>query len=142
MSKTAVQTAILMTEVPAVIWAWWSFKMHKNWFHATPGSLNPQRRTYDNTFFAHTGTGWLYTGVCPLGKFGAWVILLWSMALIVMEFLLPTSDMFPVFIVHIAVMGIIFILSFIMNRPLWIRSIPFFWMQTIAATLLFALYST
>ena len=72
---------IILLQLPAVLWSLWSFKMHKDLFSGTKGK---QIETHfsGNKFLEHTGSGLLTTGVCPLGKVGAWFILIWSIILI------------------------------------------------------------
>lgn len=82
----------------------------------------------------HTGYGLLTAGVCPLGKVGAWFILIWSIILISLLYyynkytsLKDINRVNKIFgIMNSFFIGIIFILTLIMNRPLFIKTLPFF----------------
>lgn len=128
---------IILLQLPAVLWSLWSFKMHKDLFSGTKGK---QIETHfsGNKFLEHTGSGLLTTGVCPLGKVGAWFILIWSIILIYLLYyyynkytsLKDINRVNKIFCtMNSFFIGIIFILTLIMNRPLFIRTLPFFYTQ-------------
>ena len=82
--------------------------------------------------------------MCPLGKFGAWFILLWTIFTIMLYYyydkytenidIQRINNIFG--ILNIVIMSIIFILTLIMNRPLFIRTLPFFYLQSIISTII------
>lgn len=91
-------------------------------------AFNPQRSQAHALaeLVEHSGAGILGTGVCVLGKIGAWVILLWSLTVIALLFALPADKLLYVGIAHCVVLGTIFGLSAFMNFPLWVRTLPYF----------------
>ena len=97
------------------------------------------------SWLAHRGNNIFTAGVCPLGKFGAWFILLWTIFTIIMLYyyydkytenidIQRINNIFG--ILNIVIMSIIFILTLIMNRPLFIRTLPFFYLQSIISTII------
>lgn len=142
---SAVQASITMLEIPSILWAIWSFQLHKTLWKSDMSAQQKQHQFVYNTkyakqgFFEHVQNGVLYSSVCPFGKFGAWVILLWTIALITSIYTLSGSNLFIIFIVQNIIIGLIFILSLFMNYPLWIRTLPFFYLQIIVSFLLLSL---
>jgi hypothetical protein len=129
---------IFLLQLPALLWSLWSFKMHKNAFAATSSGGSHEAHFAGNKFLEHTGSGILTAGVCPLGKVGAWVIVLWSLIMISLliyfynKYTKPTDikRINTIFgILNSVIMGVIFLMSFIMNRALFIRTLPFFLTQ-------------
>lgn len=126
-SKLAILVFLVL---PSILWVIWSFKMTT--------SFND-----DKGFTYHKPGTILGAGVCPLGKFGAWVIFIWScIMIIVLGFTYKTNDASQidkvnkiVGYINAFIMGIIFILSLVMNTPLFIRTFPFFFTQ-IAITMI------
>lgn len=87
--------------------------------------------------FDHGQTGALFTtGVCPFGKFGAWMILLWTLTQLALVFALPASDYASIGYTHVSFVGLVFVLTLIMNWPLFTRTLPYFFLQTAVAILL------
>jgi len=88
----------------------------------------------------------LESGVCPLGKFGAWVIIIWSSVIIGIICTNKINNTEPhtikktnkiLGIINSIIMGIILILTFFMNFPLFIRTSPFFLIQIVISLILF-----
>lgn len=139
---TNLAAAIALIEIPSVLWAGWSFKMHKDMFGATAGGSDSVSFK-GNGLLEHTGSTIFGAGVCPLGKFGAWFILAWT---IIMLFLIikysrkTPSQAHKAFraigITHAVIMAIIAVLSAIMNYPLFLRTMPYYVVQAGVATLL------
>ena len=77
----------------------------------------------------------LDSDVCTLGKIGEWFIIIWSIVLITLA--LTSKKFFTLGILNSVFMSIIFILALVMNRPLFIRSIPFFIVQVFISLYLF-----
>lgn len=129
-------TSLFFLMIPSMLWAVWSFKIHNNMFSATGSS---------DEFYKHETTGILTSGVCPLGKFGAWVIFVWStIILLLLSSVYTKNDSSQIKTTNIvvgslnaAIIGIIFILTLIMNRDLWIRTLPFFLTQVGITIILF-----
>ena len=141
-TNTAVIGAVLaLIEVPSLLWAYWSFKMHQDWFSGTDGKGAVSYK--GNTWLQHTGTSVFGAGVCPLGKLGAWVIMAWTIVLVALLLYYSrksTSEAHKVYyilgIVHACVIGIIAFLSLIMNPPLFARTLPYYVIQVAVVMLL------
>ena len=72
--------------------------------------------------------------MCPLGKFGAWFILLWTIFTIMLYYY---YDKYTENIDIQRINNIFGILNIvIMNRPLFIRTFPFFYLQSIISTII------
>ena len=67
------QILIIVLAFLGLISAFWSFKMHLNLFSSTGFSKNFIHHTESkNNIIWHN---LLNSGVCPFGKFGAWIII-------------------------------------------------------------------
>ena len=129
----------ILTQVPAVITAYYSFKMNENWFSASFIEHDEVEGSFVNQIYK--------TGVCQLGKFGAWAmfvnILVTSILMIIGESLYQkykNNDkkkakehlkkyVIVTFILNLVLYSIVFVLSLFMNPPLFIRTLPFFCIQ-------------
>ena len=143
-NTSTLATSIVLLEIPSLFWAWWSFKMSDS-VKRSYSNVKPQVHFKGHKWIEHTGSSIFGAGVCPLGKFGAFVIFLWT---ILMSGLLlyyahsaknkeKAHDVFRILgIVHAIVIGIIALLSLIMNYPLFIRTLPYFITQVAVAWLL------
>jgi hypothetical protein len=129
---------LIMLLLPSLLWSFWSFKMYKDAFSGTSGESHEEHFA-GNKFIEHTGSGILTAGVCPLGKLGAWIILIWSIILIslLITFYNKYTDeddikrINKIFgIMNIVLASILFIATIIMNPPLFIRTLPFFYTQS------------
>jgi uncharacterized membrane protein YjjP (DUF1212 family) len=136
-----IGTALLLIEIPAVLWAYWSFKMHEDWFSGTRGGGSIQHK--GNSWLQHTGTSLFGAGVCPLGKLGAWVIMVWTIVLVALlmyysrQSSTEAHKMYRILgIVHACVIGVIALLSLIMNPPLFARTLPYYIIQAAVVMLL------
>jgi hypothetical protein len=135
-------TALFFLEAQALLWVFWSFKMHRDMFSGTPGDGDGDIH-YDNPIIQHSGSGILSAGVCPLGKFGAWMTLIWGIILLaVLTKHYSDDDTNKIKTINkimgwinIVLVFIMFVLSLIMNPPLWIRTLPFVFVQ-IAITII------
>lgn len=82
--------------------------------------------------------------VCRLGKFGAWLFMLWSILSVFIVSISENTDNAALWvgIIGIIGVGIMFICCHMMNPPLFRNSIPFFVVQAIlAAILIFSNFS-
>lgn len=128
---------LILLSFPSLLWVFWSFKMHKNAFTSTSG-ITEETHFTGNKFLEHSGSGILTAGVCPLGKLGAWITLIWSVILISVLYTYYNKHTNEndikwinkvVGIINIVLASILFILTIIMNPPLFIRTLPFFYVQ-------------
>lgn len=118
----------------SMLWAFWSFKMDKNLFSGTKGGAGP---SYHTGVLKHSGSGLLSAGVCPLGKLGAWVIFLWGVTmLVILGIKYKSNDKDKIRKINkiigwinVAITGIIFIVSLLLNQPLFFRTLPFYLIQ-------------
>jgi hypothetical protein len=143
-NKVVILTFLLL---PSLLWVIWSFKMNEGLFRTLSKNTDFQstKQFQGSSFLEHTENTILGSGVCPLGKFGAFVTFIWSMTMITACFwkygdIHATDDEIVTFnkviaSINISIVGIIFVLSVIMNLPLFIRTLPYFMMQ-IAITIL------
>ena len=130
--------SLLFLELASLLCVFWSFKLHKNLFSKTVSSESNKSISFSgHDLLEHDGSGILSAGVCPLGKWGAWFIFVWSIVLLSILFSVyrkPSTDFNSTCktlgIMNAVFIGIIFILSLIMNLPLFIRTLPFFFIQT------------
>jgi hypothetical protein len=125
--------------LPSLLWVAWSFKMYPK----LPSDCHcdvPAKQHFDGIpFLQHSEIDILNSGVCPLGKFGAWVTFIWFAIMLSLMYwkysdtqTTPSEiDQFNKIICsfHVILFGIIFILSLIMNLPLFIRTLPYFMLQ-------------
>ena len=136
---------LILLLIPTIIWSLYSFKIHKNMFSGTDSEEKGVEHWSGNKLFAHSGDNIFTAGVCPLGKIGAWFILLWTIFMIIMLYyyydkytekvdIQRINNIFG--IINVTIMSIIFILTFIMNRPLFIRTLPFFYLQSVISTII------
>jgi hypothetical protein len=103
----------------ALVFVYKSFLMDKDLFKATPrgdGALHHA----ETTFLTHRGSG-----VCLLGKIGAWVILFWSVLMLVV-LMRGWCSRRRLAMIDIVVLTTVFTLCLLLNRPLLARSMPFF----------------
>ena len=125
--------------------------MHKNVFSATYGEEGDNITHYKgNSLIEHMGSDVMTAGVCPLGKLGAWIILIWNVILLVTIGIIyqnnnqntPDSNIYInkvnriMGIINCVLLIILFILTLVMNSPLFIRTIPFFYVEIIICFLL------
>lgn len=145
-NKLVILTFLLL---PSLLWVSWSFKMTGNFFSTDP--TTKRNRFEGVNFLEHSEiitsskSYILESGVCPLGKFGAWVTFIWSAIMLISMYSKYSDtnstdsdiDTFNKIIggINISIVGIIFILSLIMNYPLFIRTLPYF-IQQIAISII------
>jgi hypothetical protein len=125
MSIVNLAVAIFLIQIPSIIWAWWSFNMHRALFREGHHSLYG---------FTEHASGTLFTaGVCPFGKLGAWMLLLWTIIFSILLLIFANNNdrknIKKLGIVHVSLVGLVFLLSLIMNKFLFIRTIPYFIIQ-------------
>ena len=133
---------IFFIEILSLIWAWWSFKMHRNLFKATPGDVGKKFLHHHKstiTWLKHNGTGILHTGVCLLGKLGAWMLLFWTIILLISIYVVKTPNFSVLGYLNLTFVSIVFVLSGLMNFPLWVRLVPYFILQILVIYFLFYL---
>lgn len=99
--------------IAGTIATWWAFKMNQDMFQATG---------YSAHMFHHEGDEIWQAGVCPLGKVGAWLILLWSVWVLYAMRYLEYQKMIQ--FVTLLFIGLVAVLSLLLNYPLFVRSIP------------------
>ena len=129
MSIVNLAVAIFLIQIPSIIWAWWSFNMHRALFREGHPSLYNE----PSSFTEHM-SGTLFTaGVCPFGKLGAWTLLLWTITLSILLLIFAEKNdrknIKKLGIAHVSLVGLVFLLSLIMNGYLFIRTIPYFIIQ-------------
>jgi len=125
--------------LPSLLWVIWSFKMYPSMPSDCHCDVTARQQFEGMSFLQHSEIDILNSGVCPLGKFGAWVTFLWFAIMLSLMYWKYTDtsvtpsdiDQFNKIICsfHIILFGIIFILSLIMNLPLFIRTLPYFMLQ-------------
>jgi hypothetical protein len=114
---------VLLIEIPSLLWAMWSFQMHDH---------------MPRSFIFHNENGIMNSDVCGLGKLGACVILFWTLLLCVTLFIIHQVYYKRLAQIHLFIVGMIFLLCFLMNYPLWIRTLPYFSLQLAVVGLLWA----
>lgn len=133
--------SLLLLEIPSIILVYWSFKMYENTLTTSETTIYYK----NNDLLEHSGSGLLSAGVCTLGKFGAWCILVWTIIMlltITIGFITYPKESFRSLCITLAYINmvfifIIFILSCIMNPPLCIRTIPYFCIQSSISIILY-----
>ena len=134
---------IILLALSGLFAAFWSFKMHLNLFSSTGFSKNFIHHTEFKTNIIWHNI--LNSGVCPFGKFGAWIIIGWSLAIIITISLLMAKntdedekrkiyDYLGYGTLTLLISA--FVLSLIMNLPLAIRSLPFYLVESAIVGLL------
>lgn len=117
------------------IYAFFSFKMYDSLFYATPSSSSSSSSLYseidilkheeigdDENFLAQI----LYNGVCQIGKFGAWLLIGWSIALIVLLCIYKDDESILKKLGAInLILCIIYGYALTSNWALFVRSIPY-----------------
>jgi hypothetical protein len=127
LSNNSLVLAIVFLEIPALMLAWWSFRMHMNAFTATPGESGVHE---DCGFSRHTGSTLFEAGVCPLGKVAAWALFVWTLLFGTLLLTLSHGEKFDrnkkiLGWVHVSVVMAIFGPAFFMNIHLFARSLPY-----------------
>ena len=126
--------------LPSLLWVVWSFKMYPTNATINCHCNSPARNQFEGiNFLQHSEIDILNSGVCPLGKFGAWVTFLWFAIMLSLMYWKYSdakstpSDVYEfnkiICSFHVILFGIIFILSLFMNLPLFIRTLPYFMLQ-------------
>ena len=83
------------------------------------------------------------SGVCPLGKFGFIVLVLWTIILILM-LIFYNGDNRKKVLLYLGIINLLFffiygILTYLMNWPLFVRCIPYLTLQLIVSILILIL---
>ncbi|HMP30085.1 MAG TPA: hypothetical protein PKD85_10820 [Saprospiraceae bacterium] len=127
---------VIFLIIPTLIWAVWSFKLY-DVFQAKSFKSGAD---FDK-IFEHDTNGILGSSVCPFGKFGAVFIICWSILLIILLVMVnilywdvKNNEKLRVALqaigwTNVAIMIIIAGLSGFMNPPLFIRTLPFYFLQ-------------
>ena len=132
MNTPSLRTTVLFLELPSLLLAMWSFKV----IGASPGSQSGTEQFVGSSLLAHKENTILDSSVCPLGKFGAFVIFIWSLLLVGLMFELEQEKFYILGWINMAIITIIFILSLAMNQPLFIRTLPYYFVQIAICILL------
>lgn len=103
----------------------WAFRLDQNVLAQTPAT-GGRRHFPGNSIFSHTGDGAFRSGVCVLGKVGAWI----SIALMCHVLVSPPGESRRnagrlIAVALMATAG----LSFVMNRGLFYRAVALFVIQ-------------
>ena len=146
---------LFLTQIFAVLWSIWSFKLLQNLSIIKTNKRNRKNKDAtdikfsNNVFLRHSENKRSYlnyimkSGVCPLGTFGSIMIIFWaSLQLYIMKTLSNTSviNSTKTKLMNInkqtiskglsvgtfSIMLIYFYLCYIMNYPLFVRTIPWF----------------
>ena len=109
----------LFLQIPSLALSSWSFKLHKNVFTPTQAGL-----------LTHKEGGILGAGVCALGKFGAWIIIIWIiLSSIILLYNRNSVGILTVLIIHSLLVFILIVFTLFMNPQLFIRTLPFILLQ-------------
>ena len=111
--------AYVFLQIPSLALSSWSFKLHKNVFTPTQAGL-----------LTHKEGGILGAGVCALGKFGAWIIIIWTiLSSIILLNNRNSGSILAVLITHSILLSILIIATMVMNPQLFVRTLPFILLQ-------------
>jgi hypothetical protein len=134
---------VILLALLGLFTSFWSFKMHLNLFSSTGFSKNFIHHTESKTNIIWHNI--LNSGVCPFGKLGAWIIIGWSLAIIITISLTMSKNLDEdvknkiydyLGYGSLALLVSSFVLSWIMNFPLAIRSLPFYFVESAMVVLL------
>jgi hypothetical protein len=118
---------LFVLQTVAFVILFWSFKMHINLFSRTK-TLN--REDKNLSLYEHVTTNILDTGVCPLGKIGAWLLMVWMVSLMILVYALNSDKEYILgwvnFILNVIVLFLCLLLG---NFPLAVRAFPYFILQ-------------
>ena len=145
-SATTVGIIYLFLQIPALSLAVWSFKLNKDFFNATPAK-GGSGGTYGSGITSHEKGGILGAGVCMLGKFAGWLIILQTILSTAILLGVNRNDkseykktVFGVVITNSVLLVMLIIPATIMNPQLSIRTIPFYFLQLGIILYLFSIY--
>ena len=148
-SGGVVGTTYLFLQIPALILAYFSFKLNKNWFEATEAD-DP---TGEIAFLGNTVTSHQMSksimggGVCLLGKWVAMLIYFKAILSSVLLYAVNTkkpeykNTILGVLISNSILLGGLIIGATLMNPPLSARNIPFYFLQIGVIIYLVSTYS-
>ena len=145
MTKNKNIIIVLCLILPAILLSYFSFKMHESSFYKNPQGVpfwvHDEPRAKRGTFIYKL----LHSGVCPLGKFGA--LSIFTISVITFIFCLLylynpqkyEKEIKVIRALNLSLLAIVFILSLLMNRYLFVRSIPYYILQLTIVILLYKL---
>ena len=134
------------------IYGFFAFKMHNSLFNMTLPKLLSDFIQRKDGYTEHSNIEWfrhrevgdtfldriLDSGVCRFGKFGAWILIIWSIIMItlLLFYTQKRSDLDHLNKIYI-ILGIInlvlslvyTILCFLLNKPLFYRCVPYLMIQ-------------
>jgi hypothetical protein len=146
-----------LVELPSILWAGYSFKIHKHAYKASFGikekSDNPfdedvksdedDWENPDNDLNKELSKNIFSSSVPPLGKAGAWIIFLWTIVFVYLIFRYSYSSPkvakrnFKILgYTHAVIVTAILVLTLSINLPLFGRAIPYFIIQGAVINLL------
>lgn len=126
-TRKSKNITLFVLQTVSFIIMFWAFKMHINLFSRT-NTLNTNRSNL--LLHEHINTNILDTGVCPLGKIGAWFLMLWMITLMILVYALNSKKEFIVGWINFILNIIILILCLLLgNFPLAVRATPYFILQ-------------
>lgn len=151
---------LFFLQFPALLWVYWSFKMDISTFDPCVKDSNKKlfrineertpKKEYceipaERFFWDHLTKGILDAGVCPMGKGGAWTILIWTIIMLTtLTSVYYTENKDEIKECHKALayinmtfMAILFGLTLKFNAPLLIRSLPYFFLNVAITLILF-----
>ena len=136
------------------IWGFFSFKMYDSVFNMTRPQLHldllerldaGEYTEHDNMeWFSHKVSGEtfldkiLHSGVCRFGKFGAWILFIWSIIMITLLLFYTkkkddVDNLNKIYIilgsVNLVLSLVYAILCFVLNKPLFYRCVPYIMIQ-------------
>ena len=132
MNTPSLRVIVSFLELPSLLLAMWSFKV----IGSSPSSPTGTEQFSGSSLLAHKENTILDSSVCPLGKFGALVIFIWSLLLVGLMFKLEREKFYLLGWINMAIISIIFILSLAMNQPLFLRTLPYYFVQIAICILL------
>ena len=143
MTRSVTAGVYTLLQIPAAALSFWSFKLR----NAIARSKSSERRPI---LLHDTEGGILGAGVCHLGTFGAIVMLIWIAVSVILLWVYAIESYSIagvdaqriVAFGNIALFGIVFTLSLVMNFPLCVRTIPFYCIQTGIVLMLLFMPST
>lgn len=125
--REALSDALAYVHIAGAVVLIWAFKMHEDAFRSTRGI---KLWTHD------TSGGLLGAGVCALGKVAGWILIGWLVASTVVLRLSRGKGPGAIVVTTCVLLGAVFSVCYRMNRPLFVRSIPFIMLEAGAMILL------
>jgi len=141
--STETSPLVFILLIPSLFWVLWSFKVYEDLVIYHPNSPSseehdsPSSVRYEGcSLMQHRESTIMNSEVCPLGKLGAWIILIWTLVLV--KLLYDQTLLSQIFkttiilgVIHALIVCTIAIVSFVTNAPLFIRTLPYYVVQII-----------